>query len=274
VEASATRALLVLVSGTVASMVLLAVVFVLLRREIGQRTRVEAELRLRTADLETANKGLEAFSYSVSHDLRNPLGVIEGFSELLLEEYGNTLDETANGYLQRLRAVAGEMDQLIKDLLQFSLAQRSELQREQVDLSAIADTVAAELREMEPDRQVTFAIARGLRAVGDRGLLDAVLRNLLGNAWKFTKKQPQARIEVGAVQQDGRPAYFVRDNGIGFNKDEAQKVFGAFQRLPAAHEFGGSGIGLATVQRIIQRHGGRVWAEAVTGQGATFYFTL
>lgn len=273
-EASANRALLILIAGTVASMLLLTVVFVLLRREVGRRTRMEVEIRRRTADLEAANKELESFSYSVSHDLRNPLGVIEGFGELLLEEYGSTLDDTAKSYIQRMRAVAAEMGQLIRDLLHFSLAQRSELQHEPVDLSAIADEIVEELRESEPDRQVTVVIARGLQATGDRGLLHVVLRNLIGNAWKFTGKQPAARIEVGSLSQDGRPVYYVRDNGIGFKPEDAAKVFGAFHRLPAAHEFPGTGIGLATVQRIIQRHGGRTWAEAAIGCGATFCFTL
>jgi len=274
VEASANRALLVLIAGTVASIALLAAVFLLLRREIGQRTHMEAELRLRTAALEAVNKELESFSYSVSHDLRNPLGVIEGFSELLVEEHGNAMDETAKGYVQRIRAVAAEMAQLIKDLLQFSLAQRSELRHESVDLSVIADSIVEELCEVEPARQVTFVVARGLQAIGDRGLLDVVLRNLIGNAWKFTTKQPAPRIEVGSVKQRDKTVYFVRDNGIGFNMDDAAKVFSAFHRLPAAQEFSGSGIGLATVQRIIQRHGGRIWAAAAAGRGATFYFTL
>ena len=274
VQESARRTLLILVTGTVASMVLLTVVFVRLRREIGPRTRMEAELRQRTADLEAANKELESFSYSVSHDLRNPLGVIEGFSEILLEEYGSTLDDTAKGYVQRVRVVAAEMAQLIQDLLHFCLAQRAEIQHEQVDLTAIADEIVEELHEIEPDRQVTFVVARGLQAIGDRGLLDVVLRNLIGNAWKFTRRQPAARIEVGTVMQGDQTAYYVRDNGIGFDMEEASKIFGAFHRLPAAQEFGGSGIGLATVQRVIHRHGGRIWAEALLGRGATFYFTL
>ena len=273
-RASAQYAMRFLVTGTLVGVALMMMVFALLKWEISQRTRMEQALRLRTAELEMANKELEAFSYSVSHDLRNPLGVVDGYSDALLTAYADKLDQTGKDCLQRVRAVTAQMAQLIDDLLQFSLARRAELRHDAVDLSALAGTVVAELRQMDPERQVTVAIAPGLTAAGDPGLLRVVLRNLLGNAWKFTSAQPQPRIDLGAVQQDGAVAYFVRDNGVGFDMAKADKLFAAFQRLHKTREFPGTGIGLATVQRIVQRHGGRVWAEAAVGQGATFYFTL
>jgi signal transduction histidine kinase len=273
-RASAQYAMRFLVRGTLVGVALLLFVFALLKREISQRTRMEHALRLRTAELEMANKEMETFSYSVSHDLRNPLGVVDGYSEALLTAYGDKLDQKGRDCLHRVRAVTAQMAQLIDDLLQFSLARRAELRHDAVDLSALAETVVAELRQVDPGRQVTIAVAPGLTANGDRGLLRVVLRNLLGNAWKFTRTQPQPRIDLGAAHQDGTVAYFVRDNGVGFDMARADKLFGAFQRLHDLREFPGTGIGLATVQRIVQRHGGRVWAEAAVGKGATFYFTL
>jgi signal transduction histidine kinase len=276
-RASAQYAMRFLMRGTLAGVVLLMIVFALLKREISQRTRMEHALRLRTAELEMANKELEAFSYSVSHDLRNPLGVVDGYSDALLTAYADKLDQTGKECLQRVRAVTAQMAQLIDDLLQFSLARRAELRHDAVDLSALAGTVVAELRQMDPERQVTVAITPGLTAAGDPGLLRVVLRNLLGNAWKFTAKSAAARIEFGAVDHRAprEPAtYFVRDNGVGFDMAKADKLFAAFQRLHNVREFPGTGIGLATVQRIVQRHGGRVWAEGAVGKGATFYFTL
>ena len=280
VRATAQYAMQFLVRGTLVGVALLMIVFALLKREISQRTRMEQTLRLRTAELEMANKELEAFSYSVSHDLRNPLGVVDGYSYVLLTAYADKLDKTGRDCLHRVRAVTAQMAQLIDDLLQFSLARRAELRHDAVDLSALAETVVAELRQMDPERQVTVAIAPGLTATGDRGLLRVVLRNLLGNAWKFTAKTSTARIELGTADHDARVTthesriYFVRDNGVGFDMAKAAKLFGAFQRLHNAQEFPGTGIGLATVQRIVQRHGGRVWAEAAVGKGAIFYFTL
>jgi signal transduction histidine kinase len=273
-RASAQYAMRFLVRGTLVGVALLMLVFALLKREISHRERTEQALRLRTAELEMANNELEAFSYSVSHDLRNPLGAVDGYSHILLTEYADKLDKTGQDCLHRVRAVTAEMAQLIDDLLHFSLARRAELHRDAVDLSALAETVVVELRQMDPERQVTVTVAPGLAATGDRGLLRVVLRNLLGNAWKFTKTQPQPRIDLGAVQQDGAVTYFVRDNGVGFDMAKAEKLFVAFQRLHDAAEFPGTGVGLATVQRIVQRHGGRVWAEAAVGQGASFYFTL
>jgi signal transduction histidine kinase len=241
-----------------------------------QEARDELERRVmdRTAQLETANKELEAFSYSVSHDLRAPLRGIDGFSQALLEDYADRLDGEGKDYLQRVRAATQRMAQLIDDMLDLSRVTRGEMTREAVDLSALAQSTAAELRKSEPDRGVKFIIAQGIQVDGDPRLLQIALENLLGNAWKFTGKKPQATIEVGVSHDNGKPVYFVRDNGAGFDMTYAGKMFGAFQRFHGAADFKGTGIGLATVQRIVHRHGGRVWAEARVEQGATFYFTL
>jgi signal transduction histidine kinase len=238
-----------------------------------QQTLVR-RLHQRTGQLESTNKELEAFSYSVSHDLRAPLRSIDGFSLALLEDYGDRLDANAQDYLQRVRAATQRMGQLIDDLLSLARVTRSELHHEYVNLSALTATIVGELQRAHPDRQVEVIIAPGLVAHADARLLHVVLENLLGNAWKFTAKRPCATIEFGAVPCDGQVAYFVRDNGAGFDMAYAGKLFGAFQRLHAMTEFSGTGIGLATVQRIIHRHGGRVWAEAALEQGATFYFTV
>jgi signal transduction histidine kinase len=224
--------------------------------------------------LTQANRELEAFSYSVSHDLRAPLRSINGFSLALLEDYAEKLDEQGKDYLKRVRAASQRMAQLIDDLLNLSHVTRSEMRHETVDLSALSRAIAAELQRTQPERQVTFVIAPGLVASGDVRLLRVVLENLLGNAWKFTGKHPTAKIEFGVTQHDGRPTYFVRDDGAGFDMAFGDKIFGAFQRLHSMTEFEGTGIGLATVQRIIHRHGGQVWAEGAVEQGATFHFTL
>jgi light-regulated signal transduction histidine kinase (bacteriophytochrome) len=228
----------------------------------------------RTTQLEAANKELEAFSYSVSHDLRAPLRSIDGFSQVLLEDYMDKLDAAGQDALKRVRAAAQRMAQLIDDMLKLSRVTRSEMRLETVDLSAMAHAVLAELQRTQPERQVDCDIAEGIVAKGDTQLLRAVLENLLGNAWKFTGKQSCARIEFGKTQHEGETTYFVRDNGAGFDMAFVNKLFGAFQRLHPVEEFPGTGIGLATVQRIIHRHGGRVWAEGALAQGATFYFTL
>ncbi len=240
-----------------------------------------AELRSRnvalqeaTAKLLAVNKELESFSYSVSHDLRAPLRGMQGFSELLLKDYGPRLDDRARDYLNRIRAAGLRMGQLIDDLLRLSRISTAALEREQVDLTELARQVGGELRQQDPERDVTFAIAEGLCARGDRRLLEVVLENLLGNAWKFTGSHPSARIEVGRAACDGQPAFYVRDDGAGFDMAYAANLFGPFQRLHRSDEFEGSGIGLATVQRIIRRHGGEVWAESAPECGATFYFTL
>jgi two-component system sensor histidine kinase/response regulator len=237
-------------------------------------SRAKEELQTVNAALETVNKELEAFSYSVSHDLRAPLRTIDGFSQALLEDYVDKLDEEGKDNLQRVRGATRRMGELIDDMLNLSRVARKEIRVETVDLSAMAQTIAAELRRSQPERQVEFIIADGMVATGDGGLLKAALENLLGNAWKFTGKRSEAKIEFGITRHDGISAYFVRDNGAGFDAAYADKLFGAFQRLHGQNEFSGTGVGLATVQRIIHRHGGRVWAEGKPNEGATFYFIL
>jgi two-component system sensor histidine kinase/response regulator len=236
--------------------------------------RARDELQTVNAALEAANKELESFSYSVSHDLRAPLRSIDGFSQALLEDYADKLDEEGKDHLQRVRASTQRMAELIDDMLNLSRMTRSEMRLEAVNLSTVAKTVAAELQRSQPDRRVEFVIAEGVVANGDSGLLRVVLENLLGNAWKFTGKHSEAKIEFGISLQNGNSAYFVRDNGSGFDMAYAGKLFGAFQRLHDAREFPGTGVGLATVQRVIHRHGGQVWAESEVEKGATFYFTL
>ena len=241
-----------------------------------RRLNVELERRVieRTAQLEAANKELEAFSYSVSHDLRAPLRGIDGFSQALLEDYSDRLDEQGRDYLRRVHAAAQRMAHLIDDMLKLSRISRAELRREEVDLSALARSVVEQLRKAQPERRVEVHIADGLKSQGDPQLLRIALENLLGNAWKFTGKTAEALIEFGATQEGGETVYAVRDNGAGFDMTYVDKLFKAFQRLHDAREFEGTGIGLATVQRVIRRHGGRVWAEGEPGRGATFYFTL
>lgn len=250
-------------------------------RDITERKRMEEamerqaqELFRSNVELSAVNKELEAFSYSVSHDLRAPLRSIDGFSKVLLEDYVDKLDAQGKDYLQRVRAASQRMAQLIDDLLNLSRVTRSDMRREVVNLSALAQGIAAELRNVEPERHVEFVIVEGLVVNGDSQLLRLALENLLGNAWKFTGKHPSARIEFGVETYDSKCAYFVRDDGAGFDMSYLDKLFTPFQRLHAVTEFSGTGIGLALVQRIIHRHGGRVWAEGQVEKGATFYFTL
>jgi PAS domain S-box-containing protein len=234
---------------------------------------LERRVRDRTMQLEAINKELEAFSYSVSHDLRAPLRSIRGFSEVLLERYHDTLDERGREFLTRACESCVQMDKLIEDLLKLSRVGRSELSWQDVNLSALAEPILAELRKSDPGRNVKTIVAPNLCARGDERLLRLALDNLLRNAWKFTSNQPAAVIEFGALN-DGERAFFVRDNGAGFDMAYASKLFGVFQRLHTASEFPGTGIGLATVQRILSRHGGRAWAEGAVNRGATFYFAL
>jgi PAS domain S-box-containing protein len=242
--------------------------------DISERLRGEAALKAYAAELEAANAELNAFAYSVSHDLRAPLRSIDGFSLALLEDHAGQLNAEAQGHLARVRAAAQRMAALIDDLLALSRITRSEMRLERVDLTALARSIADELALANPSRAVTFVAAPGLSARGDAGLLRLALHNLLENAWKFTGKQPSARVELGVIAHTGEQAYFVRDDGAGFDMTYADKLFGAFQRLHHERDFAGTGIGLATVRRVILRHGGRVWAESAPGRGATFYFTL
>jgi PAS domain S-box-containing protein len=250
-------------------------------RDVTERKRMEEalerqakELSHSNAELSSVNKELEAFSYSVSHDLRAPLRSIDGFSKALLEDYVDKLDAQGKDYLQRVRAASQRMAQLIDDLLNLSRVARSDMRREIVNLSVMAQEIASELQKSEPERRVEFVISEGLVANGDARLLRLVLENLFSNAWKFTGKHPSAKIEFGVETYDGRYAYFVRDDGAGFDMSYIDKLFTPFQRLHGVTEFPGTGIGLALVQRIIHRHGGRVWAEGQVEKGATFYFTL
>ena len=248
--------------------------FAKVTRDLTERKRAEDTLRRYAAELETSNAELNAFAYSVSHDLRTPLRGIAGFSEALLEDYADRLDDVGKDYLTRVRAASQRMATLIDDLLDLSQVTRSAMHIGPLDLSALASAIAADLTKRDSARRVEFAIAPGLQVQADPGLMRVALHNLLENAWKFTGRRSDARIEVGSVPHDGRSAYFVRDNGAGFDMTYVGKLFGPFQRLHGTQEFDGTGIGLATVQRIIHRHGGRVWAEGTVGTGATFYFTL
>ncbi len=234
---------------------------------------LERRVKERTAQLEALNKELEAFSYSVSHDLRAPLRSIRGFTDVLLERYSSQLDARGQEFLRRVSDSSQHMDRLIEDLLKLSRVGRAELKRQSVDITAIAESLISELHKSEPERQVEVVIAPGLQGTGDERLLRVALDNLLRNAWKFTGKQKRAKIEIGSIS-DPEPAFFVRDNGAGFEMTYAGRLFGVFQRLHTTSEFPGTGIGLATVQRIINRHGGRVWGIGKVNNGATFYFTL
>ncbi|MBK9373099.1 MAG: PAS domain S-box protein [Holophagales bacterium] len=238
------------------------------------RTHLEELVHARTSELEAANRELESFSYSVSHDLRAPLRALDGFSAALLDEYPDRLDEKGHHYLGRIRAAARKMASLIDGLLNLSRLKRLELSLVPVDVSRLATSVAADLLALEPGRAVQVVVAEGMRTEGDPRLLHVVLENLIGNALKFTSKRSGAVIEVGCAEADGQKAYFVKDNGVGFDMAQAAKLFEPFQRLHGVDDFPGTGIGLATVQRIVARHGGRIWPEASPGAGATFFFTL
>jgi PAS domain S-box-containing protein len=242
--------------------------------DITERKSAEAQLLRTKEQAESSNRELEAFSYSVSHDLRAPLRTIDGFSLALMEDCADELNERGRQHLERVRSATQRMGQLIDDLLSLSHIARVEMRRTAVNLSDLARRVADELQKGQPERRVDIAIAEDLVADGDGRLLRVALENLLRNAWKFTSKRPVAHIEFGASQDDGRRSFFVRDDGAGFDMEYAGKLFGAFQRLHSAKDFEGTGIGLATVARIVQRHGGRVWAEGAVDQGATFHFTL
>ena len=237
-------------------------------------TELEARVAQRTRELEISNQELQAFSYSVSHDLRAPLRTIDGFSLALLEDYADRLDADGRDFIARVRGGVQRMGTLIDALLQLSRVTRSELQREEVDLTQLATLIFEELHALEGERTVTFCAQPGMVASADPRLLRVAFENLFGNALKFTSKTPQANIEFGQRVKDGETVYFIRDNGAGFDMQYVDRLFTAFQRLHGDREFKGSGIGLATVSRIILRHHGRIWAEGSPGQGATFFFTL
>jgi PAS domain S-box-containing protein len=243
-------------------------------RDVTEAKRTQEALANATDAANAANRELESFSYSVAHDLRAPLRSIDGFSQALLEDYAEKLDADGKKYLSFVRESAQQMAQLIDDLLALSRVTRSDLHREGVDLSVLARAAITRLQRSQPDRRVDVVIQEGLRGEGDPRLLTVVFDNLFGNAWKFTGRRDDARIEFGVTSSDGHPVYFVRDNGAGFDMAFENKLFGVFQRLHAATEFEGTGIGLATVRRVLSRHGGRVWAEGEINRGATFFFTL
>ena len=225
-------------------------------------------------DLEHKNRELESFSYAVSQDLRAPLRRIDSFSRAVLESQGDRLDEAGQRFLSRVREASQHMSQLIDDVLHLSRVTRADLRDQEVDLSSIAGLILTRLQESEPERKMDAKVRPGVLVTGDSQLLKIAMENLLENAWKFTAKEPESRIEFGMMQAGGEATYFVRDNGAGFDMTYTDRLFGPFQRLHPQGEFPGNGIGLATVQRIIHRHGGRVWAEGLVGQGATFYFTM
>jgi signal transduction histidine kinase len=293
------KALQALIAGGTVSFSLLFMVFLLLKREIGQRSKVEVELRkhrdhleelvqqrtgelivannnvaAHAAELEAANRELETFNYSVAHDLRNPLNVISSYCQAIMELCGEKLDVLCRRYIKETYDATLRMNRLIEALLNFSRLSHIEPHRETVDVSALAHEVAAELKLAEPGRRVTFLIADGVNADGDADLLRVMLANLFGNACKFTASREEGIIEFGMTEFDGKPACFVRDNGDGFDMADAGKLFIPFQLLSGGEECRGFGIGLATVERIIKRHGGNVWAEGAPGKGACFYFTL
>ena len=238
------------------------------------RTQLERLVQERTTALTAINRELEAFSYSVSHDLRAPLLSFNGLNQSLLEDYGNALDPRAKDYLQRMRLASDRMTSVFDGLQMLFRLTSGEIHREQVDISAMARDVVDEMRAANPDRRAEVGISEGMTASADPRLAQILLTNLISNAFKFTAREPAARIEIGSEMVDGDTRMFVRDNGVGFDMIYAHKLYGAFQRLHSQSEFPGAGIGLATVRRIVNRHGGRAWAEGAVGEGATFYFVF
>ncbi|MBI4746526.1 MAG: hypothetical protein HY786_08305 [Deltaproteobacteria bacterium] len=235
--------------------------------------KLNKELERHISELEELNLNLESFSYSVSHDLRSPILVIQGFSQLLTEDYVKSLDSRGADFLQRIVESSKRMSQIIDSLLTLSKVAREEIRHEELDLSEMASTIVLELSKKNPKGHVEVIIEKGVKARGDARLLRIVMENLLDNAWKYTSKQPNPRIEVGMLKEkDESTIYFVRDNGVGFDMAYADRLFTPFERLPPGDEYPGTGVGLATVKRIIHRHGGRIWAESGVGNGTVFYF--
>jgi PAS domain S-box-containing protein len=248
--------------------------YVFMARDISEHINAQREIQASLEEARAANSELESFSYSISHDLRAPLRSIDGFSLLLLEDYGDKMDDEGKDYIRRVRKNAQHMGLLIDDMLSLSKVTRGDLNRTMCDLSEIAHTSIKKLQESEPQRKITVNISPGIRGWVDKSLFENLMDNLLGNAWKYTSKTQNSRIEFGTTTHGNETVYFVRDNGAGFDMQYANKLFNAFHRLHGVDEFAGTGIGLATVSRILQRHGGRIWPEAEVGKGATFYFTL
>jgi len=287
-KSAAARIPMVMLGGTAVSFSLLLTVFYLLNQEIARRRQAqekidslntELERRLQEVaatnrELEATNKELEAFTYSVSHDLRSPLRHVDGFSRILVEEFGPKLDPTARRYLERMQKGVRTMAQLVDDLLQLARIGRQEVRRQVTGLSPLVAEVVADLEPETEARRIDWRVAQLPFADCDPALMKQVFANLLSNAVKYTRPRAQAVIEVGALTQNGRPVLYVRDNGVGFSMKYADKLFGVFQRLHRTEDFEGTGVGLATVQRIVHKHGGEVWAEAELDKGATFYFTF
>jgi light-regulated signal transduction histidine kinase (bacteriophytochrome) len=242
--------------------------------DIIERKQAEEGLKHYTVELESTNKELESYSYSISHDLRAPLRTLDGFSEMVIEEYGDKLDETGKEYLNRIRKAGQTMSQLTEDILKLSRITRAEMHRDEVNLTEMAGTIAGELQRAQPERIAEIIIAPDMIVNGDKALLEILLRNLLDNAWKYTGKCSNARIEMGVNRQDGKSVYFIRDNGVGFDIQYKNKLFQPFQRLHSSKDYPGTGIGLATAQRVVRRHGGDIWVESELNKGTTFYFTL
>jgi light-regulated signal transduction histidine kinase (bacteriophytochrome) len=256
-----------------------------LGKELEERKRAEEEVRqlnakleervqARTEELQAANREMEAFSYSVSHDLRAPLRALDGYSRILLDDFMEFLPEDGAGFLNKIRTASGQMAQLIDDLLRLSRLNRTEVRFDPVNLSELVQTVINDLQARDPNRVISIEISPGLQTKGDERLLRVALENLLSNAWKFTGKTAQPKIEIGQFKAGEKDTFYIRDNGVGFDMTYADKLFGAFQRLHSTEDFPGTGIGLAIVQRVIHKHGGRIWAEAEKNKGATFFFTL
>ncbi|MFP4165053.1 MAG: PAS domain S-box protein [Chitinispirillaceae bacterium] len=242
--------------------------------DVTDQLEIEEKLRQRTGELADSNRELESFSYSVTHDLRSPLRTMRGFSEFLLEDYSDKLDSEGQDYLRRIMGGADKMDSIINDMLTLTRISRQEVVKQEMDLSDMAQFIVNEMRENEPDRQVNVFIQKGVTVKGDARLMNLAMTNLLGNAWKYTSKTENARIEFGKYEKNGEDGFFVKDNGVGFSMENAEKLFKPFQRLHSERDFSGTGIGLPIVDRVIRKHGGKIWAEGGEGKGAAFYFTL